>query len=155
MLRKIVPAAALVLYGSCAGCTTQKPEWTTARAEPFALSVEYPPALFPNGFLSRASHNAEWIFGPYQGGTSLLLQASTIDSDETPYRAACATNCSGETYHRDEPSLGISAGHIGDKIFFSKCLRAGQEMHCLHVIYPAAESATYAEAVEHLSESLR
>jgi hypothetical protein len=150
MLRTIA-AATLLLPLLCAGCTTDDPEWTVARAEPFSLSAAYPASLFPKGFLSRAQHDAEWIFGPYPDGTSLLLQARRDDSNQSPYHAACASTCPHETYRLDLPALGISSGQIGQKTFYSQCVRQGREMHCLHVIYPSAEKSLYGPVVQRMS----
>ncbi|OYV40537.1 MAG: hypothetical protein B7Z80_04315, partial [Rhodospirillales bacterium 20-64-7] len=77
------------------------------------------------------------------------------EKKESPYRAACATDCTNETFHLDRPTLGISTGRIGQMIFYSKCVRRAREMHCLHVIYPVMEQKLYAGVVARMSATLQ
>ena len=137
------------------GCTTDRLGWTEVRADPFSLRVDYPAKLFTGGFQSRGRDDVQWIFGPYPNGTSLMLRAARDIRTRDPYQAACTFACPGETYRLDAKSVGISSGQVGNNIYFSKCVRHGQEMHCLHVIYPAADRSRFAAVVTRMSGTLQ
>lgn len=146
----------LLLCALASGCTrTDGLRWTAVQADPFSLRVDYPANLFPGGSRSRGRQDLQWIFGPYPDGTSLMLQASRITGEPDAYEAACTLSCPGETFHLKSESVGISTGQIGTRVYYSKCVRSRQEMHCLHVIYPVVKRAVFASVVTRMGETLR
>lgn len=151
-LRTVIVLLVCVLAGGCT--TTDNLGWTEIQADPFSLRVDYPANLFPGGSKSRGRDDVQWIFGPYPDGTSLMLQASR-GTKQAAYEAACTLTCPGETYHLKLDRVGVSSGRIDHHIYYSKCVRSGQEMHCMHLIYPAVRRTTFASVAARMSQTLR
>ena len=75
---------------------------------------------------------------------------------------ACASGCPNTVSTDDKPAIGAVAGHIDDKIYYSKCLLAEglerdspKEMHCFHIIYKASDRSTYEPIVAHMCATLK
>jgi hypothetical protein len=155
-----VLALAAIQYATPGRAEGTDSDWLMVTSNRFSLAVDYPAALFSDPLMSYGEGDTVW-FGPNKDAATLMISA-ILAGDQTPYERACASGCPNTVSTDDKPAIGAVAGHIDDKIYYSKCLLAEglerdspKEIHCFHIIYKASDRSTYEPIVAHMSATLK
>lgn len=146
--------AALGLCGSGGPSGAQQDlKWTRYQNARFAVSVEYPSAIFAEPF--EAANGDGVRFEPGRS-LSLRIWGRYNALDQRPYEAVCLTPCAGETYRVDQPDSAITSGiGEGNMVYYKKCILRDEEFHCFDLRYVASMRQTFDAVAKRMSRTLR
>jgi hypothetical protein len=118
-------------------------------------SVDIPTGLFSDDAGAVAGDSVGHRFVTSDGRANLTVQSVRNGSDDSPAAfLARMKPPAGVIYRRITPRFFVVSSVRGGKIWYNRCNRGPQMMHCVLINYPAAEKRRWDSVVTRISRTL-